>query len=107
MADDCVWILKGRSAWAKTYRGKAAIRRDLMAPLYAQFATRYSAQATRFTADEDRVVVESRGNVVTHAGKAYDNEYCFVFRLESGKICEITEYMDTALLSVLTDPVPV
>jgi ketosteroid isomerase-like protein len=28
-------------------------------------------------------------------GKQYENEYCFVFELENGKVRRIREYLDT------------
>jgi uncharacterized protein len=44
-------------------------------------------------------VVETQGRVATKAGPRYDNEYCFVFRLEGVRIREITEYLDTQLIA--------
>ena len=43
-------------------------------------------------------VTTGRGDVQTHSGKRYNNEYCFVFRFRDGKIAEIVEYGDTDLL---------
>jgi uncharacterized protein len=52
-------------------------------------------------------VVECRGRVTTKAGKAYNNTYCNVFRLAGGKLKELTDYMDTELLTTaLEAPVP-
>ena len=51
------------------------------------------------------MIVEARGDNVTKAGQQYNNEYCFVFRLSDGKIKEVKEYADTALVeAVLGDP---
>ena len=36
---------------------------------------------------------------LTKAGVPYNNEYCFVYRLEDGAIKEVTEYMDTELVT--------
>ena len=59
----------------------------------------------RLIAEGDLVVVEARGRNVTQDGKTYNNTYCNVLRLESGKIREWTEYCDTALVdAVLGDP---
>jgi ketosteroid isomerase-like protein len=96
MADDFCWIITGSSNWARTYRGKAAVRTELLDPLFAQFAGEYSNSAQRFIAEEDYVVVQCRGNVTTKKGEAY-NSYCYVIRLAGGKMRELTEYMDTAL----------
>ena len=51
------------------------------------------------------MIVEARGDNLTREGKAYNNEYCFVFYLLDGKIKEVKEYADTALVeAVLGDP---
>ena len=57
----------------------------------------------RFTIDDiiaegDRVVVRGRGEFRTKAGKDYNNSYCFVLRLEEGRLVELREYLDTALV---------
>ena len=44
-------------------------------------------------------MVEARGDNVTKAGLPYNNNYCFVFRLAGGKLAEVTEYMDTELVT--------
>jgi hypothetical protein len=103
-ADDVRWTITGSTPWSKTYDGKAAVR-ELLAALGAQFADRYRATARRFIAEGDYVVVEYEGAVTTKAGKPYHNTYCLVYRLAGGKIRELTEYSDTALIaSVLSDP---
>ena len=48
-------------------------------------------------ADGDRVVVLARGHAQTVEGRTYANDYCFVFRMQDGKIVEVREYMDTIL----------
>jgi hypothetical protein len=50
-------------------------------------------------------LVETRGRNTTRQGKAYDNTYCNVLRLEGGTFKEWTEYCDTTLVdAVLGDP---
>ncbi len=44
------------------------------------------------------VCVQANGEARTRSGKAYNNTYCFVFRLQGDKIVEVTEYMDTDLV---------
>jgi hypothetical protein len=105
MADDVAWTVSGHNSWSGSFTGKDSVRRDLLGPLGEQFAGTYTSTASRFVAEDDVVVVEARGNVATKAGARYDNQYCFVIRLEAGKIREITEYMDTQLVAeVLTEP---
>jgi ketosteroid isomerase-like protein len=105
MADDFCWTIPGSTAWSRSYRGKQAVREELLKPLFAQFATRYTNQAVRFIAEDDLVVVECRGSVQTVRGQAYDNTYCNVCRFSAdGKLVELTEYMDTALIDAVLAP---
>src|SRR3569833_750468 len=99
IADDVVWTASGHNSWAGSFAGKDSVRRDLLGPLGEQFDGTYTSTASRFVAEDDVVVVETRGRVATKAGPRYDNEYCFVFRLEDGRIREITEYLDTQLVA--------
>jgi uncharacterized protein (TIGR02246 family) len=105
MADDFRWINIGSNKWSGTFEGKEAVLRDLLGPLRAKLMARSRTVAHRFFADGDYVIVEARGDNVTKEGKPYNNEYCFVFRLSDGKIREVKEYADTALVeAVLGDP---
>ena len=97
MAEDFSWAIAGHSAWSREWRGKQSVLDDLIRPLYARFATTYTSQAQRFIAEGDHVVVQCRGQVTTKSGQPYNNHYCMVFRLEGGKLRELTEYMDTEL----------
>lgn len=58
-----------------------------------------STTAHRFIAEGDHVVVEVRGNNTTKAGIPYNNTYCFVFRIADGRVKELTEYLDTELVT--------
>ena len=98
MRDDFAWIIEGRSRFSRSYEGKEAVKRDLLAPLFEAFATPY-----RFTIDEiigegETVVVRGRGEVRMKSGQDYNNSYCFVLRLEHGQLVELREYLDTALV---------
>lgn len=97
MADDFCWIVEGQSKWSLRFEGKAAVQRDLIAPLFANFATPYRNVAEELIAEGDRIVVLCRGEVKTKSGKDYNNSYCFVIRMRDGKMVEMREYMDTAL----------
>jgi uncharacterized protein len=105
LADDFRWILTGTTKWSRTYEGKRAVIDELLRPLFAQFADQYTNTAHRFIAEDDYVVVECRGRVTTKSGKPYHNSYCWVCRIADGKLVELTEYMDTALVATaLGDP---
>lgn len=98
LADDVRWTIGGTTTWSRTYEGKQAVLDELLRPLRERMNGPIKTTAHRFLADEDCVVVEARGEATTKAGRAYNNTYCWVFRVDGGKIREITEYLDTALV---------
>lgn len=99
LGDDVRWTISGSSKWSRTFEGKQAVLTQLMAPLFALFADRYKAVPSRIIAEGDYVVVEAKGSVTTKTGKPYNNSYCWIFRIEGGKVREITEYLDTELVT--------
>jgi ketosteroid isomerase-like protein len=101
MADDFCWTVTGNNRWSGTYRGKQAVLDQLLAVLRARIDGRVKTIAHRFVAEGDIVVVEARGNNTTKEGRPYHNSYCFVIRLADGKLKEITEYMDTELVTAV------
>jgi ketosteroid isomerase-like protein len=91
-AHDFCWTVTGTTKWSKTYYGKQTVLKELMGPLFANFADQYRNTAQRFIAEDDYVVVECRGEVTTKSGKPYNNTYCYVCRIADGKLKELTEY---------------
>jgi len=106
MAEDFVWRIMGSSAWSGTYSGKAEVLERVTRPLFAQFTAPTRITATRILADEDYVVVQCEGDATTLSGVQYANSYCFVIRVADGKLRELTEYMDTALVDRVLEPPP-
>lgn len=98
MTDDFAWVIEGQSRFSRSYEGKEAVKRDLLAPLFEAFVTPYRFTIDEIIAEADRVVVRGRGQVRTKAGNDYNNSYCFVLRLEGGQLVELREYLDTALV---------
>jgi ketosteroid isomerase-like protein len=106
LAEDFRWIMKGKTAWSRTYEGRDTVRTELLAPLFEQFEEGYRNKPIRLIAEGDLVVVECEGAVMTKSGKPYNNQYCLIFRIENGKIKELTEYLDTALVNEALAPPP-
>lgn len=98
IADDVCWVVTGQYSWSRTFRGKDAVLNGLMGHFRSLFAERPRTVAHHFIAEGDYVVVEAKGDNVTRTGHRYDNDYCMVFRLENGKVKEIREYCDSALV---------
>lgn len=101
LSDDIRFTVIGTTKWSGSHGGKKAVLDDLLRPLTAQFADRYKAIAHQFVAEGDLIVVEFRGAVTTKSGVPYNNTYCWVCRMADGKIVELTEYCDTALVETV------
>ena len=98
MAEDFRWTIAGNGRWSRAY-DKQAVLTELFPALRARIAGRIKMVPQRFIAEGDYVVVEACGDNVTKAGAPYNNSYCFVFRLSGGRLAEVTEYMDTELVT--------
>jgi len=98
LAADASWIVTGQYSWSHEFRGREAIMEGLMGHFRSFFAVRPRTVAFNFIADGDFVAVEARGDNVTKAGLRYDNQYCMVYRFENGRIKQIKEYCDSALV---------
>jgi len=99
-AEDLTWWKIGTTSWSKTYVGKQAVG-EMFQRLFALLEGEHRVSAQRIIAEGDLVVVEARGQSMTKAGKPYDNSYCMVYRFADGKIREVREYCDTALIAAV------
>ena len=98
MRDDFAWIIEGQSRFSRRYDGKQAVKTDLLDMLFQAFATPYRFTIDELIGEDDRVVVRGRGQVRTKWGKDYNNSYCFFIRMADGRMVELREYLDTALV---------
>jgi uncharacterized protein len=101
MADDFSWTITGATKWSRKFDGKKAVTEELLPALRARLVPPIITVAHRFIADEDYVAVEARGKNTSREGIPYNNSYCFVFRLAGGKLQELTEYLDTELVTAV------
>ncbi|WP_030166613.1 nuclear transport factor 2 family protein [Spirillospora albida] len=102
MADDFRWVFPGNWSWAGTWEPKKTVLEGLLRPLMAQFAE-YRSEAHHILAEGDRVIVQARADAVTHRGDRYDQNYCFIYRVAEGRLTEVIEYCDTALVERVLD----
>jgi ketosteroid isomerase-like protein len=96
--DDVVYDLKGTTPVSGKYKGLASIVADFFTPWRKQIVGDIVLIVDELIGDGERVVALARGTAKTIHGTAYDNDYAFVFRLRDGKISEVSEYLDTALV---------
>ena len=103
MADNFSWTVTGTTKWSRKYAGKQVVLSELFGRLRTKLNVPITTIAQRFIADGDYVAVQARGQNTTLDGKPYNNAYCFVFRLSDGKLQEVTEYLDTELVTSALD----
>jgi ketosteroid isomerase-like protein len=77
--------------------GRALIAQFLASDMYRVFHD-VRIDIRHIFADADTVIVEDTMHAIVPNGTAYDNDYCFVFELEDGRIKRVREYMDTQRL---------
>jgi ketosteroid isomerase-like protein len=106
IADDVRWVVTGQYSWSRTYEGRDAVVNGLHGHFRSLLAERPRTVAYNFIAEGDFVVVEAKGDNVTKTGVRYDNEYCMSWRLQNGRIREIKEYCDSALVERALGPFP-
>jgi ketosteroid isomerase-like protein len=101
LADDVTWTNIGSTRYSGAFHGKADLVARLLQPVFGQLQAGITSAVDNIVAEGDWVVVQSRGTAKTKDGRPYNNTYCHVFRIRSGKIIEVTEYLDTELASAV------
>ena len=104
MHPDFTWIATGSNSWSGEFEGLETVRRELFAPLFANFTTTYVNRPINILADGDFVVVECRAHAMTKSGKPYDQAYCYVIKMKDGMMMSLIEYMDTELIAKVLQP---
>jgi ketosteroid isomerase-like protein len=95
MSDNVSWLVPGNLPEVSGLkRGKDEILK-FMSGVGDTFPEGLKSEIRKVHCDGDTVVVELTNRGKVRNGKQYENEYCFVFELEEGKIRRIREYVDT------------
>ena len=99
MSDDVKFTLIGNTKFSGNFNGKQEFIAKVLAPLGAALDGGLAITPDNLIADGEFVAMQSRGKSTAKNGKSYNNTYCHVFRISNGKIREITEYLDTELVT--------
>jgi ketosteroid isomerase-like protein len=103
MADEFRWVFPGDWSWSGTWEPKQVVLDELLRPLMAQFES-YRSEAGLILADGNRVVVQAGSRATTKRGDPYNQTYCYIFRVRDGRLTEVVEHCDTALVDRVLDP---
>ena len=99
IADDIRWTNMGTTSLSGTYSGKGELMEKLLGPLFGQLKQGIHMDVIRLVAEGDHVVAQTRGSAETLDGKAYNNSYCWIIRVRDGQFAELTEFLDTELVT--------
>jgi hypothetical protein len=100
MAEDVRWTIQGTTKYSRVMNGKKEIIDKLLHPIFGEIESMGSNHVDNVIAEGDYVVVQQHATGrKTKTGNPYNNNYCLVFKVIGGKIKEITEYLDTELVT--------
>jgi len=99
LADDVQFTIMGTTKYSLTCNGKQELLSKVLGPLSAQLEGGLTITPDNFIAEGDFVAMQARGKSTTKTGKPYNNTYCQIFRIVNGKIQQVTEYLDTELVT--------
>lgn len=101
VADDVTWTAIGATPISGVSHSKREYLDKTYLPLQSVFSGPTSCKVKRIVASDGAVVVEWRGETPLAKGGVYANDYCWVIRVNGGKLTEVTGYFDTAAVDAL------
>ncbi len=104
LADDVTWTFFGTHRFAGSFHGKDELSKGLFEVVGSVLKAGIVVQVNAVTAEGDRVIVEAKGHAESHAGLAYNNDYCLVFELADGRIRHVRQYLDSELVTRVFGP---
>jgi ketosteroid isomerase-like protein len=99
MADDVRFTIIGKTKYSGVFNGKQELINKLLGPLGAELEGGIAITPDNLIADGEFVAMQARGKATAKNGKPYNNTYCQIFKIVDGKVKEVTEYLDTELVT--------
>ena len=99
LADHVSWTIIGTTPLSGTYQSKQAVLDDLFGALRARLSTPVVFSIDRIIEDGEWAVMMARGSATSVQGGPYDNTDCIVAHVVDGRFDELTDYVDTELIS--------
>ncbi|MEQ8660413.1 MAG: nuclear transport factor 2 family protein [Gammaproteobacteria bacterium] len=97
-AEDIVYDLKGTTPVSGVYRGLDQLVNDFFVPWRKQIDGDLVVHVDELIGTGERGVALRPGEARTVLDLPYNNDYAFVFTVKNGKITEVAEFLDTALV---------
>ena len=99
--DNVTWTVIGSTPVSRTYKSKREFFDGAVRPLTEKLTGAIRPTLRDVTAENDRVVLEWQGRTTGKNGQPYDQTYCWVMKMQGGKVIEGIAYLDTELISNL------
>lgn len=94
MSDEVSWLIPGNLPVSGLKKGKAGVL-EFLRGAARLFPNGLKSEIRRVYGEGNVVVVELTNRGKLGNGRDYENEYCFIYEIEGGKIRRIREYVDT------------
>ena len=106
LTPDATWQVMGKAdKFPLAGKRSMAEMRALLGGVAEAMKTPLTVTPGTFICEGDRVALEATSHADLKNGRAYRNEYHFVFELRDGKIAKVREYLDTIhAKEILVDP---
>jgi uncharacterized protein len=101
LSEDVHWTVIGSTPVSRTYFSKREFLEGAVKPLGEKISGAIQPTVRDVSADGDKVFVQWDGRATGHNGTLYNQTYCWVMRVENGRVREGTAYLDTELISQL------
>ena len=94
MSDEVSWLIPGNLPVSGLKKGKAGVI-EFLRSAAKMFPGGLTSEVHRIYGEGAAVIIEltNRGRLAN--GRDYENEYCFIYEIENGKVRRIREYVDT------------
>ncbi len=103
LAEDVRWTVIGSTPVSRTYASRDAFVEGAVKPLTGKLAGPIVPTVRDIIAEGDKVVLQWDGRSSGKNGTIYHQTYCWVMRMEGGKVREGTAYLDTQLIGQIWD----
>jgi ketosteroid isomerase-like protein len=95
LTEESTWTIVGRSAAAKTYKGREAFMREVIRPFNARMSAPLKPEIRRIYTDGDTVIAFFDAQGTARDGKRYGNTYAWFLEMRDGKIAAAFAFFDS------------
>ena len=95
LTEASTWTIVGRSAAARTYRGREAFMREVIRPFNARMSAPLKPVIRRIYADGDTVIAFFDAKGTASDGTPYANTYAWFLEMQDGRIATAHAFFDS------------